>query len=313
MALILAAAVTALVTPVVAWIAIRLDIVDRPGELKIQEAPVAYLGGIAIAAGLAGPLATSQPAFLLPLGLSLGLGLTDDVFDVPPTWRVAAEVGIGGAAFWALPGDPHLATAPLLAFVLVVLLNAVNLLDGMDALAGSVTLAGALGFAVVLTGDERTVALALGGALAGFLLWNRPPARIYAGDAGSYLVGATLTLLLALTVLDADDGSVAFGAVLFVAVPVADTAVAIVRRRRAGRLLLQGDRGHVYDQLVDRGHDPRAVVFVFAGAQAVLVVAGLGLGLLDDVAAAVGLVLLTVVVGALAFRTFTAPSTWVHE
>src|SRR4029453_10608293 len=79
------------------------------------------------------------------------------------------------------------------------------------------------------------------------------PARIYLGDAGSYLVGTGLALLLALTAT-ADEGvATTAGALLFVAVPVADTTIAIVRRRRAGRPLLEGDRGHIYDQLVDRG------------------------------------------------------------
>ena len=91
------------------------------------------------------------------------------------------------------------------------------------------------------------------GALVGFLLWNRPPARIYLGDAGSYLVGTALAILLALTATEHGTEAPTAGALLFVAVPVADTTVAIVRRWRAGQPLRQGDRGHVYDQLVDRG------------------------------------------------------------
>ena len=71
------------------------------------------------------------------------------------------------------------------------------------------------------------------------------------------------------------------GALLFVAVPVADTTIAIVRRRRAGRPLFQGDRGHVYDQLVDRGWSSQRSTLACAVAQAVFVALGLAASTLD--------------------------------
>src|SRR5207302_732500 len=81
------------------------------------------------------------------------------------------------AAWMVAPHDVwHLAGA---LAVELVLLNAVNLLDGLDGLTTVVTLAGAVGFSVVLDGAVSTLALALVGALAGFLVWNRPPARVY--------------------------------------------------------------------------------------------------------------------------------------
>ena len=68
-------------------------------------------------------------------------------------------------------------------------LNAVNLLDGLDGVAAGCGLVSALGIAVLDDG-ARVPALALAGGLAGFLVFNRPPARIYLGDAGAYLIGA---------------------------------------------------------------------------------------------------------------------------
>ena len=83
-----------------------------------------------------------------------------------------------------------------LSFVLVivstiVLINGFNLIDGLDALCGSVTLICAIGFAIVMADDGRLIAVALAGAIAAFLVFNRPPARIYLGDGGSYLIGTT--------------------------------------------------------------------------------------------------------------------------
>jgi UDP-GlcNAc:undecaprenyl-phosphate/decaprenyl-phosphate GlcNAc-1-phosphate transferase len=307
-ALIVALAVAVAVTPVAAWLAVRLGIVDRPGPLKVQTRPVPYLGGVAVFAGLAGPVASAQPSLLVPLGIALLLGLADDVADVSPRLRLAGEVVIGVAAVLALPGDLPAAGAVVTVAVVVALLNAVNLLDGLDGLATSVAALGALGFSVVLDGGARLAAMAVAGALLGFLAWNRPPARIYLGDAGSYLVGTGLAVLLALTFV-ADDGSAASaGALLFVAVPVADTTIAIVRRRRAGRPLFQGDRGHVYDQLVDMGWSAERSVLACAVTQAVFVALGLGASVMADGPAVALVATVIVVVGGLALWAFTAPS-----
>ena len=281
-ALIVAAALTAVLTPVAMRVATATGVVDRPGELKVHEHPVAYLGGVAVFAGMAVPVAFEQAALLVPLGLALALGLADDVADLAPGLRLLGELGVGVAAALALPA-PLTALGWVATVVVVVgLLNAVNLLDGLDGLASSVAALGALGFAFVLDGGARVPALALAGALVGFLLWNRPPARIYLGDAGSYLVGTALALLLAATVTGHDAVAPSAGALLFVAVPVADTTVAVVRRQRAGRPLLQGDRGHVYDQLVDRGWTTGRAVLACAAAQAALVLVGLAASTMDD-------------------------------
>jgi UDP-GlcNAc:undecaprenyl-phosphate/decaprenyl-phosphate GlcNAc-1-phosphate transferase len=307
-ALIIAAAVTLLATPVAARVAVRVGVVDRPGPLKVQQRPVPYLGGVAVFAGLAGPVAWAQPALLVPLGLALLLGLADDVADVSPQLRLAGEVAIGGSAAIALPGSLSPAGAAATVLAVVALLNAVNLLDGLDGLATSVAALGALGFSVVLDGDARVTAFGLGGALLGFLAWNRPPARIYLGDAGSYLVGTGLALLLALTATSDDGMATTAGALLFVAVPVTDTTVAIVRRRRAGRPLFQGDRGHVYDQLVDRGWSSQRSTLACAATQAGFVALGLVASRLA-LGAGVALVACVVaLVGAAALWAFTAPS-----
>ena len=248
---VLALVVALVATPVAAAVARRIGVVDRPGPLKVQRTPVPYLGGVAVFVALAGPLAFTRPSLLAPLALLLVLGLADDLGDLPPRLRLLLEVGIGlvGGAIAPAPGSfGVLVTA---AFV-VGLVNAVNLLDGLDGLAGGVAFASAVGFAVV-GGSARLPALALAGALGGFLWFNRPPARIYLGDAGAYMCGGALALLAGLA-LGNHSGAARWAAIpLLVALPVFDTAIAIVRRRRAGAPLFGGDRSHVYDQLVDRG------------------------------------------------------------
>ena len=147
------------------------------------------------------------------------------------------------------------------------------------------------------------LALALAGSAAGLLVWNRPPARIYLGDAGSYLIGTALAMLLAAT-FEEVDFAVSSGAVLLVVVPVADTAVAVVRRLRAGRLCSAAP-GHVYDQLIDKGWGSVHVVVACIAVQALLVGIGVAIGNLPA-GIAVGV---TAALVAAAGRS----SSWVHD
>jgi UDP-GlcNAc:undecaprenyl-phosphate GlcNAc-1-phosphate transferase len=305
-AVVVAIVITAVVTPLVARLAWRLDVVDRPGPLKVQSRPVPYLGGIAVFAGVALPTLWTRPAILIPLVLAMALGLADDVGDLHSGFRFASELVIG-VVVSIVAG----LAAPLIvigALVTVLLINAVNLLDGLDGLASGTAIASGAGFAFVLGGDYRVVASALAAALCGFLLWNRPPASIYLGDAGSYLIGAALAVLATSTIGSSGSASTAAAAALLVGVPVADTSIAVIRRWRAKRPLFKGDRGHVYDQLVDRKWSPERATVACITAQALLAFVAVGVAHLPS-GTAVAVSLATIVVVAVwAIPTFTSPS-----
>ena len=260
-------------TPLARTVALRFGIVDRPGDLKTQRVPVAYLGGVAVfLAALPGPILAGEPLVLVPAGIALVLGLADDLRPLPVLARVVVELAIAVTAALVVPGP---AIARIATAVLVLgLLNAVNLLDGQDGLAAGVGVVITVGFAL-LGGPAVPIALGLAGALAGFLVLNRPPARIYLGDAGAYFVGTSVALLPALTEHAATSWSTWWAVPLLLGLPVADTAIAILRRLRAHRPLLQGDRSHVYDQLVDRGASIGRSTLVGIGVQVGLT--GIGL------------------------------------
>jgi UDP-GlcNAc:undecaprenyl-phosphate GlcNAc-1-phosphate transferase len=307
MALIVGFAVAVVATPVAAWLATRVGIVDAPGPLKVHTRPVPYLGGVAVLVALVGPVLGARPSLLVPLGLACALGLLDDAVSVPPVARLAAEMGIGVSAAIAV-GHHDFGRVVLGVVVVLVLVNAVNLLDGLDGLAAGVTIAAAAGFYVVLSGPGATTALALVGAATGFLVWNSPPARVYLGDSGSYLIGTALAMLF-LTAARRP-AEVVSGACLFLALPVADTTIAIVRRWRAGRPLLAGDRGHVYDQLVDRGWRAPTAVVACVVAQAVFTGAGITIAQLTRNAAIIVTVVTVAIVGVAAILAFTSPRSW---
>ncbi len=264
--------VTAAAVPLCIALARRLDIVDRPGPLKDQREPVPYLGGVAVFAGTVTGACAGRPIVLIPMAAALAVGVGDDQFDLPAPARLAAQLGVGVVI--ALVQPVHLPVwigFPLLVAVTVIVINGFNLLDGLDALASGVAAAGAVGFAAILTGSALLLAVSLAAALVAFLWYNRPPARVYLGDGGSYLIGATMTVLLASAwgpSVSTVTGVVAAGLLV---VPVAEVACAVVRRWRGGRSLLAGDRAHPYDLLVARGWSRTRASAVYIGIEVVVV------------------------------------------
>jgi UDP-GlcNAc:undecaprenyl-phosphate GlcNAc-1-phosphate transferase len=165
----------------------------------------------------------------------------------------------------------------LVAAVTVLLMNGVNLIDGLDALAGGVTAVAGGGLAIMLHGDGRVLAAALALSGAGFLLYNRPPARVYMGDGGAYLVGTALALLLASGWAKGQRLDAGLACLLVAVVPAAEVVLAIARRLKNRTPLALGDRGHPYDRLVQRGWPRPAAALAYVTVELVLVAIALSL------------------------------------
>jgi UDP-GlcNAc:undecaprenyl-phosphate GlcNAc-1-phosphate transferase len=150
-----------------------------------------------------------------------------------------------------------LLSVPFTLFLLVGAINSLNLLDGMDGLLGSVGLVISLTTAAMalLTGQALAacVALALAGALLGFLRHNLPPASIFLGDSGSMLIGLIVGVLAIQTSLKGPATIILAAPTALLAVPILDTTAAIVRRKLTGRSIYMTDRGHLHHCLLRRG------------------------------------------------------------
>lgn len=259
--------ISLLATPLAARFATRVGLVDRPGPLKPQAGATPYLGGIGIGCGLAVSAALLNPWLLVPLGMALALGTADDVRPLPPFARLLGVFATGlvvSAVLSTRFGAADLVLVPLAA---VALVNGCNLLDGLDALCGSVTVVAAVGFGILLTGDARSLAFALVGATAAFLVFNRPTARVYLGDGGSYLIGLALTILVTSAWAPGVPGAKGVAALALVALPVVEVGLAVLRRARSGRHLLAGDRDHPYDVMVRSGWSIWRTVGAYALAE----------------------------------------------
>src|SRR5437588_4054656 len=171
---------------------------------------------------------------------------------------------------------------PLTLLWVVGITNAFNLIDGVDGLAPGSSLFSSL---VLLTssliqGNARVavIALALSGALAGFLRYNFNPASIFLGDSGSLLVGF---MLAALSVQGSQKASTAVAVaipILAFGLPVVDTGVTIARRFLSGRPIFQGDREHIHHMLLARGWSQRRVALVLYAVSAAFGLAAMMFG-----------------------------------
>lgn len=284
MPFLIAFAVALVLTPLSGALGGWVGLVDRPGDdLKIHGRAIATTGGMAVVASVAaaflGPGAAWPAAGLAgAVAVALVAGTVDDVRPLPPAVRVAA-LGVSGVMGVMGIGSPEVGLVAGTGIVLLVVAcaNAMNILDGQDGLAAGVSAVAALGLTACLwlVGDVAApVPLALGGALTGFVAWNRPPARVYLGNGGAYAVGVLLAVpSVLLTLAGGWRGLLAAGACL--AVPAFEVVFTVARRAAAGESLAAGDRLHSYDLVSARvGRARSTVVFV------VLALLGAGFGLL---------------------------------
>jgi UDP-GlcNAc:undecaprenyl-phosphate GlcNAc-1-phosphate transferase len=161
---------------------------------------------------------------------------------------------------------------------IVALVNSFNMLDNMDGLSAGVAAicGGALAAALLLAPDPETgvpqlftagFLLVLVGALVGFLLHNRPPAKLFMGDAGSYFIGFCLaTLSMQATYADYSSGTrhAVLVPLCILAVPLYDMTSVILIRLLEGRSPFQADRRHFSHRLVDLGFTrPQAVLIIY--------------------------------------------------
>jgi UDP-GlcNAc:undecaprenyl-phosphate GlcNAc-1-phosphate transferase len=283
-------------------LAIRRGVVDAgdPGR-AMHRTPVPRIGGVAVALAYFGALfllwalgvdgsrwLVREPGTTAAIVLgglaALGVGLWDDFFSLSPGRKLAlqsAAAGLGAACGLDVP-LLHLpvvgpietgAFGPVLAMLwLVLVMNALNLVDGLDGLAAVVSLCIMLGLLPMSLqhgfAGAPLLAGALSGALLGFLRHNKHPASIFLGDSGSLFLGYQLAAWSLLAWQKSATGAALLATLLLFAVPLVDTAFAVLRRLYVGRPILQADAGHLHHQLVARGLSQRLVVALLGAAAA---------------------------------------------
>lgn len=270
---------------------------------------------VGVFAGIQIMVANDLPGFETSLRWLLGIlvgasiacfvGVVDDILNIKPWQKMLGQVVAALALlvvgirpmlhyitdFMGIPYTPTLQLlemivgVPIVIFFVLGATNSLNLLDGLDGLCGGVTAIIAIGMLFLAihlstwdfseSGDPVRIIICLGltGGVLGFLPFNRHPAKIFMGDAGSLLLGfVSATLMISF-------GEKIFrwwmASIMIFGLPILDTATALVRRLINKRPLFVSDRGHIYDQLMDRGHSLKGSVLICYGLAAMYAAIGI--------------------------------------
>ena len=301
-AMVAAAVISFVLTPVVKALAPKLGFVDIPkDERRMHKKPIPTIGGVAIfVAFVLVSLCVCQLSrqFLGMLAGSLViviLGLVDDKYDLNAKLKfvvqiLAAAIPVSQGVVihyishpFGFLGIPYLnlgvMAIPVTIVWIVAITNAVNFIDGLDGLSVGVCSISSLTMAVIALilgqGSEAVILAVLLGACLGFLPYNFNPAKIFMGDTGATFLGFMLSCM-AVSGLFKLYAVISFVVpILVLGVPLFDICFACIRRMWHHVSPMQADRSHIHHRLIDSGFNQRQsvlILYVVASLMGILAV-----------------------------------------
>ena len=264
-------------TPAAKRLAANTGALASPKADRWHRRPVPLLGGVAVYAtvllvSLAIVPLSNGVGTVLAAGTAMFIvGLVDDFLSIKPSTKLTAQIGVACAILtmglvleWTQ--SPVMNALLTIAWI-VGITNAFNLLDNMDGLcAGIAAIAGVAFAAAIGASDPALVQFAalLGGAGAGFLVFNFKPASVFLGDAGSLFIGSSFAVLAVASEPKGQSGVLSSVAVpaLMLLIPIFDTAFVTVVRKLSARSASRGGRDHTSHRLVALGFSERQAVLV---------------------------------------------------
>lgn len=302
--------VTIALTPVAKRIAIATDAIDYPDNRRVNTSPTPRMGGIALFGGMVASCvviivgswlfdwidpfrtySTTNVNFpLLGLGVFIifCVGIVDDIKGLKATIKlvgqiIAATVCASSGLLLSNIQNPFIEGAfiefgwlsyPITIFYLVAFANIINLIDGLDGLASGISgiSAGTIFVFAAFAGriDAAIFAVIIVGVCIGFLRYNHHPASIFMGDSGSLLLGTALGIVSLLAVARSTLFISLLVPIMAAGVPITDTAVAIIRRKRAHQRVDQPDRGHIHHRLLNAGFSQQGTMVIMCAWTAAL-------------------------------------------
>jgi UDP-GlcNAc:undecaprenyl-phosphate GlcNAc-1-phosphate transferase len=270
-------------TPTLGGLAILIAVVFSilGGKVLVRAVP-----SLARPVGMSDALSSYQLlGIIISSTLVAVLGAVDDMRRLSPWMKLAGQVGASlvlisfgvEISTVALPRGNvlDLSASPLLSILLtlawmVAFTNIINLIDGLDGLAAGVCTISAAAFFFYGTrigGDPNTlqatvVSVAVAGACLGFLRHNFHPASIFMGDSGAMFLGFILGAVSIQGILKRTAVATLFTPLIILAVPIADTGLAILRRARKGKPFHYADKEHIHHRLLYIGHSHRQAVLI---------------------------------------------------
>ena len=270
-------------------LALKVGAVDAPNMArKVQTEPVPYLGGVAIVIGVfvatystvlvEGKDIALASTVLIPAVAMAIMGLIDDLRGLKPWPRLIAQSVVGVIVAGILiatdtigtPSQIFIVDALVTILWIVGVCNSINFFDNLDGgAAGTVVVITFFTFLIAFDRGQLLVSglsIVTAGATAGFLIWNRPPAKIYMGDAGALFLGIIVAVLTIRLQPNIHPSWKSLSIPLFLmAVPLLDTTVAVTSRLARGISPFTGGRDHLSHRLMRKGlHRRTAAIALWA-------------------------------------------------
>ena len=296
-ALVTAALIALITTPVVKSLAFKIGAVDVPKDnRRMHKHPIPRMGGLAIFLGFLLSVLIFMPLTGQIRGMMLGavvivvLGIFDDIYALGAKFKflvqiVAALLAVMAGNEITILSNPNIFSSnpywdlgilsiPFSVLWIVAITNAVNLIDGLDGLACGVSTISSMTLLVIaLVVSEPEVAIlmaALAGGCIGFIPYNLNPAKIFMGDTGSTFLGYVLAVV-SINGLFKSAAIISFAVpFLMLGLPIFDTCFAILRRVSKGQSPMAPDRGHIHHRLIDMGLTQKQAVAVLYVISAIL-------------------------------------------
>ena len=279
-------------------VAVAIGAMDKPNlERKTQKEPVPYLGGLAIAISIvvltfAAVIRSDNTQTTFPLAATLlfpaiflGLmGLIDDLASLNPLPRLIIQtvMAIAVSVFLirtdtvGITLDGTFLDEIIMTVWIIGICNSINFFDNLDGGAAGTVAVSTIGIALIALGEGQELIAALSivtaGSTIGFLMWNKPPAKIYMGDAGALFLGVVVAVLtIRLNPGIAPKWNSISLLPMLLAVPILDTCVAVLSRISRGISPFTGGKDHLSHRLMRRGLSKQGAAFTLWAAQAVFV------------------------------------------
>lgn len=266
---------TLLLTPIARWTAMKIGAMDKPNKRKVQDVPIASMGGLAIFLTflicymIFAPVTTQIVSIMIGAFIIILTGVVDDISPLRAREKLVGELlsalvvtVYGGVAIEHIQLFGHIISFGILSYPLTILfivaiMNAIDLADGLDGLAAGTTTIYFVTTAIIgyimsdLSGLNVILCLILAGSCLGFLMYNFAPASIYMGDTGSLFLGYMISVI-ALVGFKTTTITSLIIPIIMLFVPILDTLLAMERRLLKGQSVGDADREHLHHQLLKK-------------------------------------------------------------
>jgi len=287
-------------TPLAIKIAPKIGAVDIPKDnRRMHTKAMPRFGGMAIYIGTIGSMLIFLPIDTKLMGVIAGgtlifiVGIIDDLRGMPAKLKLICQILCAfilfqfsvSISFISNPFGNGYYYFPWIVSLLVTIIwivgitNTINLIDGLDGLAAGVALIASIsiGYTAFIHGrfDVSMAMLAIAGGAMGFLPYNFSPAKIFMGDGGSLFLGFMLAALSVISPMKSATMVATVVPMLVLALPIFDTAFAILRRLINKRPIMEADKGHLHHRIMAVGLGQRRTVLTLYGISGVMGVAAI--------------------------------------